>query len=307
MTYDSAKEAADDAKSRIDKMFAEVVQVRQELAKLKSATSFGASQTMEPYPWGKAYGIEHYSSLAAARADYDRLFAKSKEVAVRNEAIAKRNRDALAAALTYLEALGVPSTYLKLKSSRSYKHVTVDAEWKTALQQSLPTATGFSAVEERYKSMIRQLDEREAKAKQAEAAIERQRAAEEKKNKAIQVAASMAARYGLEVTAPVDDVFWKIIESDKYLCLAYWMERNRGDWNEGYHYAEIGLNQFAVEDQRDREVSGEISGLISDWDGDGRCFRDCQWNYGKLYEIAAERNAQAIADFQALSEVREAD
>ena len=66
--------------------------------------------------------------------------------------------------------------------------------------------------------------------------------------------------------------------------LSYWLERNRGDWNDGPNYAEVGLGRFTPDTDNpvDVEIEKEISGLIEDWGGDGRVFRDCKYNYGEL-------------------------
>lgn len=86
---------------------------------------------------------------------------------------------------------------------------------------------------------------------------------------------------------------------DKYLGLAYWLERQRGDWSEGYGYAERGLNTFVVETEEDQKIEDEISDLTYNHDGyiDGRVFRDCTYNYSVLYSMV---DASLMSDHEKL-------
>lgn len=84
-----------------------------------------------------------------------------------------------------------------------------------------------------------------------------------------------------------EDIRDKILSKDKYLALAYWLEKNRNDWNDGYNYAQKGIDSFVVENKEDEEIQKNIIDLIesgrNDGDIDGRVFRDCEFNYNFLY------------------------
>jgi hypothetical protein len=83
-----------------------------------------------------------------------------------------------------------------------------------------------------------------------------------------------------------------ILKKDKYLALAYYLEKNRNDWNDGCRYAEIGLCMFTVETEEDQKIFDNIQEFIDDWDmdGDGRCFRDCEYNYNVLYGMVKDES-----------------
>jgi hypothetical protein len=81
-----------------------------------------------------------------------------------------------------------------------------------------------------------------------------------------------------------------ILKKDKYLALAYYLEKNRNDWNDGCDYAESGLGMFTVETDTDQSIVEEIKAMIDDWDGDGRCFRDCEYNYNVLYGLVKDES-----------------
>ena len=96
------------------------------------------------------------------------------------------------------------------------------------------------------------------------------------------------------------DILQAILKKDKYLHLAYYLEMNRGDWNDGYSYAEMGLDGFNVVTDLDKEIVEEIQGLIDNWDHDGRVFRDCTYNYGYLYGLVEDQ--QLVDDLKFLME-----
>ncbi len=89
-----------------------------------------------------------------------------------------------------------------------------------------------------------------------------------------------------------------ILSKDKYLRLAYYLEKNRGDWNDGYDYAATGLHGFVVEEGNslDQDIYDCINECIesgNDGDIDGRIFRDCEYNYSRLYGFVT---SQALLD-----------
>lgn len=88
----------------------------------------------------------------------------------------------------------------------------------------------------------------------------------------------------------IDKDLSTVLEKNKYLHLAYYLEMNRSDWSEGPNYAEIGMNSFKVESELDQKIYDEISGFIKNWEGDGRVFRDCEYGYGFLYNMVKDED-----------------
>ena len=54
-----------------------------------------------------------------------------------------------------------------------------------------------------------------------------------------------------------EDILDVILEKDKYLRLAHYLLKNREDWNDGYSYAESGLNGFDVETETDKLIEDD--------------------------------------------------
>jgi len=92
------------------------------------------------------------------------------------------------------------------------------------------------------------------------------------------------------------DLLDVILEKDKYLRLGHYLLKNREDWNDGYSYAENGLNGFIVESDEDGLIAADIQNCIDNWDGDGRCFRDCQYNYDHCFSLV--KDEQLYKDYQ---------
>ena len=86
--------------------------------------------------------------------------------------------------------------------------------------------------------------------------------------------------------------------------MAYYLEKNRNDWNDGCTYAEIGLRNFNIENELDQKIYDDIIHYIYNWGDymDGRCFRDCKYNYSELYDIVAEQDPDLYKDFQVIIE-----
>jgi hypothetical protein len=119
---------------------------------------------------------------------------------------------------------------------------------------------------------------------------------EKEKNRKL---ALLLAKYDLSLDCDWRDVLEVILDKNKYLRLAYYLEKNRGDWSNGCNYAETGLDGFEVENELDQKIYDDISHYIDNWIDymDGRVFRDCEYNYSVLYKIAEEQDANLVSDY----------
>jgi hypothetical protein len=94
-----------------------------------------------------------------------------------------------------------------------------------------------------------------------------------------------------------------ILNKDKYLRLAYYLRKNREDWTDGYSYAEQGINGFTVVTEQDKEIDSAINDAITNWDGDGRIFRDMEWSYDAIEELASPeviKDLEIVESFEAI-------
>lgn len=113
----------------------------------------------------------------------------------------------------------------------------------------------------------------------------------------------LANKYELGLDANQDDILEKICDQDKYLKLAHGLLKNRMDWYDGPTDANYALGEFKVETPLDQEIYNSISPYINDWNGDGRIFRDMEWNYDRIFTLVKESNPSLYSDYQKLMEI----
>lgn len=169
--------------------------------------------------------------------------------------------------------------------SRTKKWIEKQAEWPSEIRKCISISDGYELKKttiQKYREQIIKFQEVQNK---KIADIVKQQETDRKQQENLQILAQFRVKYGFDWSASWSDVLDKILSKNKYLHLAYWMERNRGDWSEGYDYAQIGIDGFTVETPVDQQIRDEIYDLAYNSDGfyDGRCFRDCEWNYSVLY------------------------
>lgn len=249
--------------------------------------------------WSGEKEISSSTALAARKelisSVIDKYITDFTVVHQANLEIIEHNKVVVSKITALMKAVGIPDKYSNsyFKTSRSRTKTTetskagylqdIDRNIKTS-QESIPTKDSMmSGVYNKYRAIYDKIRLEETKA-------EREKQAQEELHKI----ALLRAKYTPDDASSSAWVIREaILSKDKYLHLAYWLERNRGDWNDGYGYAETGLNGFTVEDGNvvDQEIEKCIQECIdSAEDGvDGRIFRDCEYNYGVLYGMVQDQ------------------
>ena len=206
----------------------------------------------------------------------------------------------------FMEKIGVRESYstyeFKTSRSRNKTHIKHIAGFIADLSRVITVVDGYDGVGRSVNDYKRKLKDYADKLKQNILKEQREKQSDEKAKKKLKVLATFCVKYDLDAEAEEYDIREAILVKDKYLHLAYWLERNRGDWNDGYSYAETGLSGFHAETAEDNDIVADISSYIEDWDGDGRVFRDCEYNYNVLYKMA---DKALLKDLQTLQEYME--
>lgn len=226
-------------------------------------------------------------SKAHALRLIDEWWAKCLEVAAANDIANPINVRVREKAINTMLSLGLTQRVSVFKTSKSRKREEVTADWYSALLLQIPTGGHISHQETIKAQLLRSVEDVEqAKLKeQADAQRERQKAID--KRKADLVFVDLCTQVGIDpLESDKDCILDALLAKDKYLRLAYYLERNRNDWSDGYHFARTGLNGFEVVSEDDQAIAREIGDLLDNDDVDGRCFRDCHYNYGVLYGMA---------------------
>lgn len=197
----------------------------------------------------------------------------------------------------FMQSVGFPreTSHTVLQRGR-WKTVTELAGWAKDLA-SIPTSDTFPNAEAEYKSDLRAIAERvrELNEKQAQAQAEATERKVQFRGRHDVVA--VCERYGLDIEKVygAEDIVDALRRLNKYLDLAAAMESVRHDWNDGCGWVRYALESFEVETETDRAIVENLWPYVNDWDNDGRVFRDCAWNYDRIYGLAP---AELVRDFR---------
>lgn len=235
---------------------------------------------------------------------YNELLAKGHEV---NEAIhaknlplIEQNKKVVAKVTELMVAIGIPKTYRDIdrkSRSRSTKYVDCVAGYVGDLQRNVLVSDGYERqlqIENNCRVQLKEYLEKR-RAEEYKKSVEAEKAKQEQQ-KLIKLGA-IASRYQLDGDVTADALLDKIILQNKYLYLAHYLSLNRNDWSDGCNYAKIGHRNFVIVSDLDHKIDDEIGGLIENWEGDGRAFRDCTYNYDFLFNLVNEQNSQLYSDY----------
>lgn len=287
--------AAKQAREAIDIIYKQYM----ELKDANTALVNGQVMKLQKYPWTGNY-ITTYSSPDAAIAAYNKEFEACQKVHEENLVAIKNNIAVKTALFKLLENLGIQKSYSEFKRGRSK---STSYHWPNELGQFIPTTDNWDSIQSLYKDAITRAnkvksDEEDKKREELEE-MERVKAI----NNKIKMMGILANKYELSLDANQDDILEKICDQDKYLKLAHGLLENRMDWFDGPDSASCALRQFKIETPLDQEIYDNISPYISDWDGDGRIFRDIEWNYDRIFTLVKESNPSLYSDYQKLMEI----
>lgn len=236
-------------------------------------------------------------AIVAARAEIARVEALNAENVKNNDTLVQQVKDLM----TRLGFSEIYTTYeFPSSRSRNRKEVRHTAGYITDLHRVRPTSNtdAMTRSVNDYESRLayfltraKELEDKEkadSDAKAFEEIVNKQPGLVEflmecKINIMTRLASAKAGTKRGVVKEALNEVLEDVLSQDKYLHLAYYLECNRNDWNDGYSFAEQGLNGFSIKNDVDQAIYDEINSHIEDWDGDGRVFRDCEWNYSRLY------------------------
>lgn len=244
----------------------------------------------------KVFTQEH---IDKALATFDETAQQWKtangSIRAKNALVAEHNQLQKARVISIMKTIGVSDTY------STYAYKTSRSRNKTETKHNagyLGDLGRYLTVMDNYKALLANIktkrDSIETFGKNL-LKVSQKEVAEQKKieddNLKVNEMAGLRAKYTPDdYDSDIDEIREVLLGRDKYLHLAYWLERNRGDWNDGYYCAERGLSGFEVETEIDQLIEDDIQECIdSAGDGvDGRIFRDTTYDYGTLYGMVED-------------------
>jgi hypothetical protein len=268
----------------IDAVVGERDAANKKLAEISTSLAGGTIMEIKPYQMVRQFYSQHWEPQKVSVGEVERIYAQDLETIKENEVAVENNKKIYDTLYAVFRNLGFRETVTERTNPRTFKTKEVTAGWLRSLN-TIERSTGASKVHDLRTSVLKRIQEhKDAEERSRKHAAQEREVAIQKAEK-LKYIGQLEAKYGQKFHSE-DDAIDYLLSRDKYLKLAYYLAKNRGDWSEGSTYAQIGIEGFAVENDTDKEILAEISELISDWDFDGRCFRDCKWNYNVLYEMA---------------------
>lgn len=291
--------------AKLEEQFAALKKEKETLAnpvgEFKPYESYPKAPDLKRERHGWNYGDEYLPKEQAEPA-LQNWYSLCTAIRDLNQEVEAHNSVIFDKAVEFMLSLGLKKTENYRKTSRSVKWSSRQSAWLTSIEQQKGCGGGWSQVDSSHKRLAKGIEEREETKRKAEKQKERERQAaiaERQENLKI---ALLAQKYVPENAAECEneEILDAILGRDKYLCLGHWLMKNRGDWNDGPSYAEVGLSEFRIETALDQEIHDEINSHIIDWDGDGRVFRDCEHNYDSLF---ARCDSELLSDYNQFCEM----
>lgn len=213
-----------------------------------------------------------------------------------NERIILHNKKQYDAAVSMMKVLGINVTYNTYKGVRMTKK-THTAGFVGDLGRVIP-------LEDNYQRMLKGIEaQRDSivafgrkKIKETEDAEAKEEKERQKREEQVILATLRVKYLSDNLTASADAILDEILSTDPYLKLAHAMISTRNDWSEGFYRIEDVLQCPCVQDTVRADIYKEIAALVEE--DDGRVFRDCEFNYDKLFQDFV--NKDTYKDYQIL-------
>lgn len=253
-----------------------------------------------PRGFESGYGTTLYDTESSITSVCDRaikkyteIFDKCKVEHEQNLPAIENNKKIVEGIEAMMEKFGVKGSWSEwnypTSRSRHKKEEIVSCKWKSEVSRFVPSKDNFGSIELWYKNRMSEVESWKTKKLQE---LDEKIKSKEKEEAEIlnrRTLAQFQVKYDLDPSSDWNRVLIHLLRMDKYLRFAHFLEENRNDWNEGYHWSEVALEGFQIETELDQEIADNIQFEIDNWDNDGRCFRDCTWNYSKIRTLVDEK------------------
>lgn len=248
-------------------------------------------------------GLYNDEILLTEEVQFITWFEEDKKIREENKLIEDNNKKIYNNLINLIKLIGIETRHRDPKSRKRIPD-WVDKEFVAELYTSCKTTdSSWRLIQDHYNNWIVRAKEIVAKKeKEAQEKIKAEAETKKTKDKEILIL-DLVKRYNLDISNGIptpDDILDQLLEKDKYLKLAHFLLKNRNDWNDGPSYAKQGLNSFPEENGLDEFITSELWGLVNDWDGDGRVFNDCQYNYSVIFDLVKDKDL--YNDYQKIKE-----
>lgn len=238
--------------------------------------------------------VQSHANLMAAELIVNQIQKYDNELKAVNLEIVAYNTKLKDTFFNIAKQLGLQTTGGRYKRS---KYETYHLEWYRELSGMFETSHS-APYESSYRERKSSIASYYNKIKDAIAKIQLEDAGRaalaEKKRREDAKLQELIAKY---IEEPGDytwnDLLEDVLSQDQYLKVAHLMAetRNGGSYKAVY-YAASGLP--------DPEIADAILKTCANWEGDGRIFRDCEYNHSVLFAIVAKQNKELYDDYETI-------
>lgn len=170
------------------------------------------------------------------------------------------------------------------------KFIKEFSTWQNDILETYPIDDGFEANIRYYEQTKKNCEEYKKKIEIKKQELVRKQEEEKEKRKQNRTLVKLQLKYCNEnEDYDFDEILDIITSKDKYLRLAIAMYKTRCDFSDGCGRVAVELSNFDTENEQDQKIYECIGELCSEWQCDGRVFRDCEWNYDVLYSLVKNK------------------
>ena len=219
----------------------------------------------------------------------DQVLERCQPIWQQNEEIIQHNKSMVEKVKFLMRSLGIPDTYSErdLKSrSRDPKYITRRAGYLDDIGRIVPVSDGtktslIKRVSEQKKIVLERFTTRQ----QAILELDRAKVFAEKQAAREKFIATAKVKLELSWEADEYEILSTLVNKDKFLNLAHTMMETRNQFDRGYKPILYALEKLDLGNSVEQAIHKSISVTCENWDGDGRIFRDCEWNYDRVFEL----------------------
>jgi flagellin-like hook-associated protein FlgL len=314
MKYGTPEYDLENAKKDIDMAIEKVLKIRSDIgsiSKVEICPNFPFVSIENAHSQNSSYYSNRFdpTNLSHVEKGYENALKKIEsvlrsveEMHSANEEALKNNKETKQKIVDFMTTIGIPSNYTAYEyptsRSKTKKPIPKTAAYISDINRVIDLNDSYETRLSEYKSMKDKITKEYEKYKLEIQKKEAEKIKQEKEDNDRMELARFQVKY--DSKGYWDDILDIILNKNKYLRLAHFLLMNRNDWNDGYHYAECGLDGFDVVDNVDRDIHADISRHIINWDGDGRCFRDTTYSYNVLFGMV--NDGDLLKDYNSVME-----
>lgn len=300
MKYGTPEYSLNEAKKQIDKALSELSKVRQEIGGIQEVKKLPSLNFMTLSSHFKG---SYYSSFDPTRLSHvEQAFANFKKFLEEKKSdlesihnfnlpAIENNKQTRKKICDFMATIGIPEDYSTYEyptpRHKTRQHIKKKAGFCSDIERMIPISDGYDSYARSFKEAEERITQEYNNFIAAIKKSEQEAAKIQEEKNSLMELARFQVKY--ETTGDWNEILDVILEKDKYLRLGHCLLKNREDWNDGYSYAECGLNGFDATTEEDSIIETELWNIINNFDVDGRNLRDAKFGgYDYLFSKVEE-------------------